>query len=143
MTDLKPCPFCGGEARYSTYDPYDGYQGDCTTHVVRCRDCKAKIERRTKEEVIEAWNRRHPMTVYGFPLEQAFEFGMLVKASGLTPEELGAVMKETELYLGLLQRLWREEMDRQLEELLKPLGIGTTPNPDGIKLKDGWKEDTE
>ena len=58
MTELKKCPFCGGEANIESYDPYDGYQGDCMVWRVKCLECKAIIQRRTKEEAIEAWNRR-------------------------------------------------------------------------------------
>ena len=36
MTELKKCPFCGSEAEIESYDPYDGYQGDCTVWRVKC-----------------------------------------------------------------------------------------------------------
>ena len=43
---------------FNRTDPYDGYQGDCTVWRVKCLECKSIIQRRTKEEAIEAWNRR-------------------------------------------------------------------------------------
>ena len=58
MTELKKCPFCGGEANIESYDPYDGYQGDCTVWRVKCSECKVIIQKRTEKEAIEAWNRR-------------------------------------------------------------------------------------
>ena len=58
MNELKPCPYCGGEANIESYDPYDGYQGDCTVWRVKCIECKAFIQRGTKDEAIAAWNRR-------------------------------------------------------------------------------------
>ena len=49
MTELKPCPFCGGSAQCT----------NPTTWQVWCAKCGAigpwKI---TREEAIEAWNRR-------------------------------------------------------------------------------------
>lgn len=58
MTELKKCPFCGGEAEAYSYDAYDGYQGDLAVWRVQCQQCRAFIQRGTKEEAIEAWNRR-------------------------------------------------------------------------------------
>ena len=48
---LKPCPFCGGEAKTQSY--YHDY-------AVYCRKCEAATRRfyPTKQEAIEAWNRR-------------------------------------------------------------------------------------
>ena len=59
MFELKPCPFCGGEARTPFYyDPFDGYKGNLGRYRVRCSKCSAEIEERTMQEAIEAWNRR-------------------------------------------------------------------------------------
>lgn len=66
MSELKPCPFCGGEGAYNgrgenahkalgaAYPPYVG---------VNCIDCCATVgtlveEYRTKEEAATAWNTR-------------------------------------------------------------------------------------
>lgn len=49
--ELKPCPFCGG------YAIIDGC--DDTLWIVICKECNASIGyKETKEEAIEAWNRR-------------------------------------------------------------------------------------
>jgi len=51
---LKPCPFCGGEAAVKSRTAYD--------YVIMCRDCYVNDESnnwsQTKEEAIDAWNRR-------------------------------------------------------------------------------------
>ena len=70
--DLKPCPFCGGEAkldkfRVSFNDGYPKYDGFAV--VVRCKTCKAlspykrgtihgSFKENEKEKAIDAWNRR-------------------------------------------------------------------------------------
>lgn len=52
--NLKPCPFCGGEAGVS--ERYDEY---C---AVRCITCGAKTNfSMTKKGAIELWNRREPI----------------------------------------------------------------------------------
>jgi Lar family restriction alleviation protein len=51
MTELRKCPFCGGEA--STYVAYDdGY-------YVCCDECGCGLPvYNTEQEAIEAWNKR-------------------------------------------------------------------------------------
>lgn len=48
--ELKPCPFCGGEASPTVYK---------NEAVVECIDCDARTGIfDTEEEAVEAWNRR-------------------------------------------------------------------------------------
>lgn len=52
MTELKPCPFCGGEAEILVSDIAD-------RAVIYCRGCDAQIQiKPNKQEAIEAWNKR-------------------------------------------------------------------------------------
>ena len=54
--DLKPCPFCGGEARILPYIEHEE-----TWYRVRCTKCPADVGRHwfsLKLEAINAWNRR-------------------------------------------------------------------------------------
>ena len=64
MEELKPCPFCGGEAIIAY---------DLAYWVVSCTECPTKltgyrhnghiVESMTKEEAIKTWNTRHERTV--------------------------------------------------------------------------------
>lgn len=60
MTELKPCPFCGGDAHVRTTDLMDGY--GCfamSAAFVQCADCGVRtIEYRDERFAIEDWNRR-------------------------------------------------------------------------------------
>ena len=50
MEELKPCPFCGGEAKIFT--------PTISTYIM-CKECKASTNLYSQsEEAIEAWNRR-------------------------------------------------------------------------------------
>lgn len=55
MAELKKCPFCGGEAVLEELE-HDDYK----EYLVYCCECSGMVEewRKTKEEAIEAWNRR-------------------------------------------------------------------------------------
>lgn len=62
MTELKPCPFCGGEAKIQ--HEYSRESGDW--YAVDCLNKKCPMEivivttgwRPTEAEAVEAWNRR-------------------------------------------------------------------------------------
>ena len=59
MIDLKPCPFCGGEAIivYSAKRK-DFYGRDIEGTAIACDNCNATIFFRSRRLAIEAWNRR-------------------------------------------------------------------------------------
>ena len=53
--ELKPCPFCGGEAKINLF---------LGNYCVTCKECTGAIfpvRGMTKEEAIEDWNTRKPM----------------------------------------------------------------------------------
>ena len=58
MAELKPCPFCGGKAKYVYAMPYN---------AVKCRKCNTwgktvldiYEQQDGKQAAIEAWNRRY------------------------------------------------------------------------------------
>ena len=58
MAELKPCPFCGGDA-FSTEYNYRLCPGGVLVHFVECNKCHAMTnEYDTEAEAIEVWNRR-------------------------------------------------------------------------------------
>lgn len=58
MTDLLPCPFCGGEAARVDIEDGENAGGSC----VCCKKCNASgnLEFEFKENFITAWNTRTP-----------------------------------------------------------------------------------
>ena len=56
MSELKPCPFCGGEGCLQRHD----FVGYTDTFGVVCLDCGCETRQfyDTKKDAIEAWNRR-------------------------------------------------------------------------------------
>lgn len=80
MSELKPCPFCGGEAELLEGSYSDDGRGD-RPWVVLCKSCNARktqlpdwlnwnpyrnlgdaCETAMRNAVIEAWNTRHERT---------------------------------------------------------------------------------
>lgn len=64
MDNLKPCPFCGGEAVISLNGDKPGYRGT----MVMCGNCGARTkfftistEYGSTEEAVKAWNTRSEM----------------------------------------------------------------------------------
>lgn len=60
--DLKPCPFCGGEAELT--GRYIKGGANNYQYFIRCKRCKARPQAyntfRKSERAIEEWNRREP-----------------------------------------------------------------------------------
>lgn len=56
MTDLKPCPFCGGEADIPWAD------SDNSRKSVMCAQCGVETDLFARtEEAAAAWNKRQPL----------------------------------------------------------------------------------
>ena len=64
MTELKPCPFCGGRAHNSLHmtDAWrrkDGWHDTKALFYIMCDDCGCRVEYCERMEDAEAaWNRR-------------------------------------------------------------------------------------
>ncbi|QJD58157.1 restriction alleviation protein, Lar family [Pseudomonas sp. gcc21] len=56
LEELKPCPFCGGEAKRITLDDEANFDGD----AIVCTSCDAcsRVVFGEKEGLVDAWNRR-------------------------------------------------------------------------------------
>lgn len=55
MSELRPCPFCGGEAEISQYYYTDE---DTPLTVARCEECGATVTETGNAYASELWNRR-------------------------------------------------------------------------------------
>ena len=96
-SELKPCPFCGGEAKlYDAYGPY----------IVECGNCRAANGRFPYEKkAIEHWNTRHDHR------EEVIEFVRTVASGGLysrgealrIPRRLEATDEEIDAGLASIQ----------------------------------------
>lgn len=67
MGRLKPCPFCGGNdiGGMQVRFPLPDFEEDGGDWVLGCRTCDTSFSffnKRNKDEVIEAWNRRAKCT---------------------------------------------------------------------------------
>lgn len=62
MGNLKPCPFCGGEAYQKIAYPCDPDGLEMNLYIVGCKNCDIEFSQLwNKEAVIAAWNTRAPM----------------------------------------------------------------------------------
>ena len=92
MTEqLKPCPFCGGEAEYTDLSLFSDYD----RHKIACLDCLAEIEDRTSGNVIVQWNTRHIPEGYVLVLIDDLNFiaGKAGAANIVANEYLKAMLK--------------------------------------------------
>lgn len=87
-TELKPCPFCGGEAIHHAQKTYSvGFTEEWSEPAVKCSMCHVKIARLDANEVITAWNTR---TADKPPLVN-WRVGLIARPDGsverVTPDE--------------------------------------------------------
>ena len=56
LIDLKPCPFCGGQANVIEHR----FHGLDSSYGLQCKKCKAETYQfyESEEKAIKAWNRR-------------------------------------------------------------------------------------
>lgn len=66
--ELKPCPFCGGEAKIIENNHYTDI------HSVMCKNCFSETDRyHTQEEAMAQWNKRKPIKKIVEELEEKVE----------------------------------------------------------------------
>ena len=73
MSELKPCPFCGGEAILESNKLRYG-----TIYSAYCQKCGAEITGFSEHEAVAAWNRRaqpdnEPLTCEGCEGKEQYE----------------------------------------------------------------------
>ena len=105
MTELLPCPFCGGEAQVRG-SFMDGFRVEC------CGLCFASTQRyRTEAEAIEAWNTRTPIEYEGWfylpkPKEGIVQYG----EPEMTRTENGYKFRQTADVVAEAARKWGDEL---------------------------------
>jgi Lar family restriction alleviation protein len=123
MTELKPCPFCGGEAEITHIEDGENAGGSC----VSCAQCFASsnVEFEFKENFVSNWNRR--ITEEKEILSELLEFLKDHKAQFYQPgwtnrdrDELMAIMhKGNVAALSLLSARGDEITEDEIKEAAK------------------------
>lgn len=93
MTELKPCPFCGGEAVVDKKPAY-GYE-PAVSFEVRCSKCGQrrvggyvdtvyKSEKWARRKAIEVWNERANSWHTGIPTEEGWYLQRIKSKNNIT-----------------------------------------------------------
>lgn len=107
MSDLKPCPFCGGEAE--PFNPFGNADG---TWCVLCSECASATGfEQTEAEAIAAWNTRAPIEYEGWfylpkPRDGIIDYGELE----ITRTENGCKIKQPVEVIESAIRSWGGEL---------------------------------
>lgn len=90
MSDLKPCPFCGGEA-----EPFNPFGNTNGTWCVLCSECASATGfEQTEAEAIAAWDTR--VDYHGYE-QAAIEAWESIKAWNSRAERTCKVLEHDEL----------------------------------------------
>lgn len=123
MSDLKPCPFCGGEAEFYR-TPIKTNVGWCDSVVVRCKSCEARTNRvlydankhpndEEYDEAAAAWNQRKPMEKI---LERLEEEAKKAMSNSEKAAELGQKYEKHMIFNGAKGNAFEEAIEIVKEE---------------------------
>lgn len=119
VVNLKPCPFCGGEAERIDIEDGENAGGSC----ISCTVCQASsnVEFEFKENFVSNWNRREAATLI---TAQAEEIARLREAVALTESERRATIATAreECARTIAAQSRNEALSLALEEAGKALG---------------------
>lgn len=132
--DLKPCPFCGGEADISHDHTVE------ENHAYGCRRCGIWFDTFNSDEAFDAWNARTATKgetwaemIDRHALEKA-EAVMALEAQGMTQTEAAQVLDMPLVNLnnfvkrnGLTWRVVRQGFASRDPESLSPFGVNNPP----------------
>lgn len=96
MSEIKPCPFCGGEARRFDIEDGENAGGSC----VSCTRCLASghVEFGRKENFVTAWNNRAIEAAEADLLGKALEALRMARPSVeldlITANEIDAILSQ-------------------------------------------------
>ena len=111
---LKPCPFCGGEASITLYDPYDGYQGaNCAYDVACCSKCSVEMQNSKKRNLLR--NGTGEQTMKKITIEIDERYGQILAFTGTGTSFLG----------GLNVTIWAVDMDKTNKVIVDNNGKAT------------------
>lgn len=88
MSELKPCPFCGGEARYGTEKESSANGGITLRHQIFCGNCFALCDsRQNKDKAIAAWNTRAALSQPSVGVDELVSIIELITMAIPTPDD--------------------------------------------------------
>lgn len=143
MENLKPCPFCGGEAGVSIIS-MGGSGTEGNVHFkIQCKDCGAtatsttyvamgklgnglevKFAGTAMEKATEDWNRRERKKIE--PMRDSVfseRLGILLRARGMTQRELAEKAGISSSLIGEYLHKKREPHAKTIIKLAKTLGV--------------------
>lgn len=60
LTPIEACPLCNSdEITIYSKDPYDGYQGNNASWIVKCKLCGCMVKANSAEDALSVWNERN------------------------------------------------------------------------------------
>lgn len=118
--DLRPCPFCGGNA---TMREYKFCPSDDSRYWVNCDECGAEQPSyQTEEEAAEMWNRRiiaDCPTIYSFDVKELITFAGEARKAGITPADLHEMFGNAKSAYEYLRTEFDEQTKRFIADLVE------------------------
>lgn len=117
---MKPCPFCGGEAKFTDGGPGRGF--------VHCGACSASCDDGSREYAVNAWNKRVVDTCVPADVAELVIAARIVAFEDQSPEALRALDKASEAFAERVP--WENDPDEeQANARAADIALTVTPAP--------------
>lgn len=117
---MKPCPFCGGEAKFTDGGPGRGF--------VHCGACSASCDDGSREYAVNAWNKRATDTIVPADVAELVIAARIVAFEDQSPEALRALDKASEAFAERVP--WENDPDEeQANARAADIALTVTPPP--------------
>lgn len=122
VSNLKPCPFCGGDGCISIRNLYS-----VQVYQAKYTSCTAGIDQmfNTESDAIDAWNKRvddtqkdlYDQELYGYNLHDLLVFAIACRRASVDCNDLKTFSNNCEFAYAAIQNEWERSVNQAINQM--------------------------